>query len=237
VDYAVATQSRNDRFVEWGGGYYYPDLFASERPDRWDLLARHARRTWEMMRRNNTAVIGFNVADPKSADARKAYEVFASETDGLLAILVFQYAPYEGGGGKTFWVKDRRGAGVPVITARYSIWEHTNERPRSGTPAKVAREIRETVDHTPPDELPRYDWVIANAWSYFRNAPGADEAAENLPRGGAADQGVRGYAPVTWCAGRLPKEIRVLCPEELAWRVRMKHDPERTRAEIERFVP
>ena len=41
-------------------------------------------------------------------------------TDGLLAMLVFQYAPYEAGAGKVFWVKDRLGLDVPVITARYS---------------------------------------------------------------------------------------------------------------------
>ncbi len=46
------------------------------------------------------------------------------QTDGLLAILVFQYDGYEAGAGKTFWVKDRNGIEVPVISARYSIWNH-----------------------------------------------------------------------------------------------------------------
>jgi hypothetical protein len=48
------------------------------------------------MRRSNTRVIGFNVARPSSDDALKAYATFAGETDGLLGILAFQYAPYEG---------------------------------------------------------------------------------------------------------------------------------------------
>jgi hypothetical protein len=236
VAHALATRTPNDSFIEWGGGYYYPDLFARDRPDRWDLLARHARHTWEMMKANGTAVIGFNVADPASPDARKACEVFAAQTDALLAILVFQYAPYEGGAGQAFWVQDRRGVDVPVITARYSIWEHANHRPRSGTPAKVAREIRATVAATPPDQLPRYDWVIAHAWSYFRPALGADQDAENLPQSQAADHGgQRGYAPVTWCAQRLQNDIKVVSPEELIWRIRMKHDPRQTRAEIAAF--
>jgi hypothetical protein len=238
VEYGVTTQRANDWFLEWGGGYYYPDLFAKERSDRWGLLARHARRTWGLMRPTNTRVIGFNVLSPESADARKSYEVFAGETDGLVAILVFQYAPYEGGGGNTFWVKDRKGVDIPVVTARYSIWEHTNDRPRSGTPAKVAREIRETVARTPREELPRYDWVIAHAWSYFRRAPGDDEDAENMPQDGAPNHGgVRGYTPVTWCAQRLPESIRVVCPEELIWRIRMKHDAEQTKAAIREFQP
>src|SRR5262249_44516413 len=133
IEHALATRSPNDWFIEWGGGYYYPDLFAKDRPDRWRWLAEHARRTWELMRRNHTRIIGFNGWKHESTEARKAYEVFAGETEGLLGILVFQYAPYEGGAGKTFWVKDRKGVEIPVVTARYSIWEHTNDRPRSGT--------------------------------------------------------------------------------------------------------
>src|SRR5207247_8367694 len=98
IEHAVATQTRNDEFLEWGGGYYYPDLFAVARPHRWQLLAQHARRTWELMRETATRIVGFNVSKPEATDARRAYEVFAQQTDGLLAIFVFQYAPYEGGG-------------------------------------------------------------------------------------------------------------------------------------------
>jgi hypothetical protein len=156
--------------------------------------------------------------------------VFARETDGLLAILIFQYYPYEGGAGKIFWVKDRNGIEVPVITARYSIWENVNQRERAGTPAKIAREIRETVNKTSAKESPRYDWVIAHAWSYFKQAQGDDENAENMPQANAPTaRGVRGYTPVTWCADRLPSDIRIIAPEELVWRIRMKHNPDQTK--------
>ena len=230
IDYAVSTQLPNDGFIEWGGGYYFPDLFGIDRADRWALLAEHARRTWLLMQKNNTRVIGFNVAKFDSPDALKAYEVFARQTDGLLAILVFQYDRYEAGAGRVFWVKDRNGVELPVISARYSIWSHANARARSGTPAKVAREIRQTVEDTGPGELPRYDWVIAHVWSWFKRAPGSDENAEDMPQDHAAAQGgVRGYAPVTWCAERLPANIRTVSPEELIWRTRMKHNTEQTR--------
>ncbi len=109
IDYAVGTQSPNDSFLESGGGYYYPDRFGLKRPNRWEVLARHAQRTWALMKKNNTRIIGFNLAKVDSADALKAYEVIARQTDGLLAILVFQYDAYEAGAGKTFWVKDRNG--------------------------------------------------------------------------------------------------------------------------------
>ncbi len=228
IDYALATRTDNDWFIEWGGGYYYPDLFAIERADRWDRLAEYARRTWAMMKKTDTRIIGFNFSHYDTTDALKAYEVFAKQTDGLLGILVFQYTPYEAGAGKTFWVKDRGGVEIPVVTARYSIWEHTNQNPRSGTPAKVAREIRDTVAAAAAAS-PRYDWVIAHAWSYFRRSPGANEDAENMDQKDApAKGGIRGYWPVMRCAERLPADIRVVCPEELLWRIRMQHSSEET---------
>jgi len=234
IDYAVATQSPNDSFIEWGGGYYYPDLFGLQRPNRWELLARHAQHTWALMKKNNTRLIGFNVSKLDSSDALKAYEVFAGQTDGLLAILVFQYDGYEAGAGKTFWVKDRNGIEVPVISARYSIWNHLNQRPGTGTPAKVARVIRQTVEETPRGEQPRYIWVIVHAWSWFKKASGNNEKAEDMPQEDAATKGGQSvYAPFTWCAERLPANIRTVGPEELSWRIRMKHNPEQTKKLIQ----
>ena len=212
------------------GGYYYPDLFGFKRTNRWELLAQHARRTWSLMKKCNTHAIGFNVAKFDSPDALKAYQIFAGQTDGLLAILVFQYDCYEAGAGKVFWVKDRNGVEVPVISARYSIWHDTNRRPRSGTPAKVAREIRQTVENALRAELPRYDWVNMHAWSWFKKAPGTDENAEDMPEENAeANGGERVYRPVIWCVERLPANVRAVGPEELFWRIRMNHNPEQTR--------
>jgi putative glycoside hydrolase with GxGYxYP motif/GxGYxY motif-containing protein len=227
IDYAQSTGSTNDSFIEWGGGYYFPDQFGSRRANRWELLGQQASRTWELMKKNNTRIIGFNCTQFDSPDALKAYETIAAQSEGLLAILVFQYSAYEAGAGETFWVKDRNGIELPVITARYSLWEHENNRKRSGTPAKVAREIRQTVERN--SEVPRYDWVIAHAWSWFKHSPGPDEDSENMPQENAeAHGGSRGYAPVIWCAERLPQNIRVVSPEELIWRIRMKHNARQT---------
>jgi hypothetical protein len=235
IGYGLATQSTNDSLIEWGGGYYYPDDFGRQRANRWDLLAQHARRTWELMKQTNERIIGFNFMDVDSADAHKACEVFAGQTDGLLAILAYQYSPYEAGAGKIFWTRDRTGVEVPVITARYCLWENSNDRERCGTPAKVAREIQQSVAAGPSAQLPRYDWVIAHVWSYFKQAPGTNEDAENLPQEDAPSQGgVRGYSPAVWCAERLPASIRVVSPEELVWRIRMKHNPAQTKALISR---
>lgn len=232
LDYAATTRTTDDWFVEWGGGYYYPDRFAMQRSNRWDLLAQHARRTWNLMQKTGTRIIGFNFSQVDSPDAHRACETFAKQTDGLLAILAFQYSPYEAGAGKVFWVTDANGIEVPVITARYCIWEHANARDRAGTPAKVAREIRETVASS---SSPRYDWAICHAWSYFKRAPGSDEDAENMPQADAEHHdGIRGYSPALWCAQRLPPNIRVISPEELAWRIRMQHNPAQTKKLISR---
>jgi hypothetical protein len=236
IEYALETRSTNDAFVEWGGGYYFPDHFGSLRTNRWELLAEHARRTSAWMRRTGNNIIGFNVARFDSSDARKAYEVFAREADSLLSILVFQYDRYEAGAGKVLWVKDRRGSSVPVISARYAVWENLNHRERAGTPAKISREIRQAAEKSARADLPRYDWAINHVWSYFQRASGPDENAENMDQGRAPGAGgERGYTPALWCAERLPSTIRVITPEELAWRIRMKHDPAQTRKILESY--
>ena len=236
IEYAVETRTPNDWMVEWHGGYYYPDLFASERPNRWEILGTQARRTWAMMQRSGATMIAFNVRHYDSPDALKAYATIIGQTDGLLAVLAFQYSPYNAGGGKVFWFRDARGIDIPVITLRYQVWWNLNHRANTGTPAKVAREIRESVAGAAPEELPRNDWAMGNVWAYFKPETGNDEDAENLPLkkalpAGASYErlgGVRGYAPLAWCAQRLPDSIRVVPADEMAWRVRMRHDPVQT---------
>lgn len=233
IEYAAATKSTNDSLIEWGGGYYYPDRFALSRTNRWDLLSLHARRTWAQMKRTDTRVIGFNFARWDSPDARRACEVFARETDGLLGILAFQYSPYEAGAGRIFWVQDGQGIDVPVVSARYSIWEHAN-REHSGTPAKIARTIRETQANS--GSTARYDWVINHVWSYFKKAAGTGEAAEEIRQENAeAKGGQRGYTSALWCAERLPENIRVINPEEMLWRIRKQHNPMQTEKFIQSF--
>jgi len=242
LEYAVATATPNDSFIEWHSGYYYPDLFAAQLPDRWKYLAEHARRSWAQMRRDGTNVIGFNFRHLDSPDALHACEVFAAQTDRLLGILAFQYSPYNAGLGKIWWVKDSRGVDVPVVTLRYQIWWHLNQRAEAGTPAKVAREIAASSGQAPADQ-PRHDWAMIHAWSYFKEHPGTDEAAENMPpkaklTGSYEALGaVRGYDPVLWCAERLPASVRIASVEEMVWRIRMQHDPIVTAREIAAFKP
>lgn len=244
--YAAETATPNDELIEWHSGYFYPDLFALERPDRWKLLAEQTRRSWVQMRRNGTRIIGYNFRYLDKPDTQKTLEVIAAQTEGLTAILAFQYSPYNAGAGKVIWVRDRAGVEIPVITLRYQIWWNLNKRANTGTPIKIAREIREGMQAADAAGAPRHDWTMVHAWSYFRPAgDSADENAENLPAkadfpAGATYEslgGVRGYDPVLWSAERLPAGTSIVPVSEMAWRVRMQHDPETTRKLIEAFKP
>ena len=61
MQYAAATQSANDWFVEWGGGYFYPRSVRRGAPDRWEVLARQSRLTRDLMKHSGTRIIGFNI--------------------------------------------------------------------------------------------------------------------------------------------------------------------------------
>jgi len=238
ISYAEETRKPNDWFIEWGGGYYYPDLFASARPDRWDIVAKQAARTWSLMQKTGTHSIGFNVRWIGTADALRAYRTFARQTDGLTAIFAFEYSPYNAGQGEVFWVKDKNGVEIPVITLRYMLWYHHNDKPLAGTPARVARLIRQSVAKTAPADLPRNDWLMAHAWSYFKQAPGTDENAEDTKEGDTPPTGaIRGYTPVLWCADRLPSNVHLVAPEEMAWRIRMQHNPAQTKEVLAKWQP
>jgi hypothetical protein len=245
LEYAVQTATTNDWLVEWHGGYYYPDLFGNKRTNGWELLGEHAASTWAMMQKSGEHIIGLNIRYLDKPDAQRALQIIATNTDGLLGILAFQYSPYNAGAGEVFWVKDKRGIDIPVVTLRYQIWWQMGKRTNAGTPAKVARFITESVETASPDALPRNDWAMVHVWSYFKHVPGTNEEAEELPRkqdlkAGENFQdlgGVRGYSPVLWCAERLPESIRIVSPDEMLWRIRMKHNPEQTKKLIAEFQP
>ena len=84
----------------------------------------------------------------------------------------------------------------------------------------------------------RYNPVVAvPRCVQFRPAPGADEVAEDLPQDNAAAQsGVRGYSPVIWFGEHLQPGIHVIRPEEMVWRIRVRHDPAQTKR-LARSVP
>ena len=176
------------------------------------------------MRRTGTRVIGFNVAEPESPDARKAYRGVRRRDRGCSRSWCSSTRPTRRGRGQSYWVKDRAGVEVPVVTARYSIWADANNRPRAGTPAKVAREIRDTLAATAAGraapvrlgDRPRVVVLPTGARARTRRR------RTRRRRDAARRRASRGYTPVTWCAERLPADVRPMDPEEMAWRLRMR---------------
>jgi len=230
----AATQRDATTIVQAGGGYFYPDLLGADRPPgvRQQILARHARRIARHMRRAGTRTLTFLCMDLDSPQAREAYAIFAREIDGLAGMLAVQYAPYEAGDGRIHWAKDGRGTEVPVVTCKFSIWANLRNA-RAGTPARVAALINQAAATAQAAGEPLQCWAITHAWSAFRKIEGNDPQAENAPHG--ARDAVRGVVPTLWCAERLRRDIRVVCPEELLWRIRLRHHPETTRAAIARL--
>lgn len=206
------TQQPQSTVVEYGGGYYYPDLFAIDRPGRDSLLREYAARINSRMKSTGATVFGFICKNVNSKDAQRAYQLYAEEMEGLTGMIAVQYSPYNGGQGKIYWVKNKKGIEIPVVTAHYQLWANLTKK-GSGDPATIASLINQ-----PEDNKIRFDWTIVHAWSKFSN-DGTSPAT-------------RGAEPVKWCVDKLDNTATVVNIEELLWRIRMEHNPEQTQKVI-----
>ncbi len=183
-----------------GGGYYYIDTY-SQNNNRNDNLKIAAERLAVSMRRYHVGLLGVMAMDVKSAASREAYQAFVDANDRLEGIIALQYSPYAGGGGEVFWVTNKNGYDIPVITVRYSLWDRIHER--EGSPDFIASKLKAEA------QVESFSAICVHAWSRFEgNAHGA--AAARL------------------CAGKLAGRFEVVNMQELVWRLRMSRHPEQT---------
>lgn len=183
-----------------GGGYYYIDTY-SQNNNRNDNLKVAAERLAVSMRRYHVGLLGVMAMDVKSAASREAYQAFVDANDRLEGIIALQYSPYAGGGGEVFWVTNKNGYDIPVITVRYSLWDRIHER--EGSPDLIASKLKAEAQEE------SFSAICVHAWSRFEgNAHGA--AAARL------------------CAGKLDGRFEVVNMQELVWRLRMSRHPEQT---------
>lgn len=183
-----------------GGGYYYIDTY-SQNNNRNDNLKVAAERLAVSMRRYHVGLLGVMAMDVKSAASREAYQAFVDANDRLEGIIALQYSPYAGGGGEVFWVTNKNGYDIPVITVRYSLWDRIHER--EGSPDFIASKLKAEAQEE------SFSAICVHAWSRFEgNAHGA--AAARL------------------CAGKLDGRFEVVNMQELVWRLRMSRHPEQT---------
>ncbi|WP_127124840.1 GxGYxYP domain-containing protein [Pseudoflavitalea rhizosphaerae] len=223
----MGAQHQSASLVEYGGGgYYYPDNFG-ELKNRTELLNMIATKIGSHMRQHRTKVLGLICGDVVSAKSKEAYQAYINNNDQLAGIVAVQYTPYAGGNGEIMWFRNKQGVDIPVITARYSIWNHGAQNHASeGTPAYIASKINSLA----AGNEKTHTLTMVHAWSSFKDIGNStDPLAEN--NGG--DQ--RGVTPATWCARRLNENVKVVNVEELIWQVRMKYRPEQTKEFLNKY--
>lgn len=213
----VENQGLRASFIEYGGGYQYPDIFAVNRENRPELLREFARRVNHHMQLMGIKIFGFICWDVDSPAALEAFQIYAEEMPGITGMIAVQYFPYELDG-EIFWMKNRQGYDIPVVTSRYSIWNEVNEyRPRAGTPEFIASMINRDLLALEDEDQSLLSWTIVHAWSNFdKSSPMSAKPAI-------------GYNPVKATNDMLLDQIKVISTNELLWRIRMQHRPEQTK--------
>jgi hypothetical protein len=216
LDKLIGKQNAKTSLIEYGGGgYYYPDNFG-ENKNRTELLNSIAAKIGVHMRQHRTKVLGLICDQVTSAKAKEAFQAYISKNDELIGIVALQYTPYAGGNGEIMWFKNSKGMDIPVITARYAIWNHgARNFANEGTPAYIAGKINTLAQGSTSTQT----LTLVHAWSEFRDIGDSnDPLAENN------NGDTRGITPVQWCVRRLDKKVKVVNVEELIWQARMQHN-------------
>ena len=202
------SQRPNTSIIEMlGGGYYYIDTY-SQNGNRKKNLKTIAERLGQHMRQHRVKVLGIMGMDVDSKAAQEAYQAYVDANDQLEGIVVLQYTPYAGGEGEIFWMKNKKGYDIPVITTKYSLWDRIHER--ENNPSFIADKLKAEAQEE------SFSVVCAHAWSSFH--------------------GNRGAAAAKQCAENLDNRFEVVNIEELIWRLRMSKRPEQTQKFLRQFA-
>jgi len=210
LDYLNRNRPQSASYIDFAGGYFFPDRFAVKRgsEERERLLRKKARRIWDEIEPTGIRTIKFICLDIDSKEAMQAYKIFAEEMDGLIGMFAMQYHPYEAGAGKTYWVENRKGMEIPVVTPKFAIWDTTGTG--RGDPLLTAERINNLAKGENAGK--KNIWTVIHAWSEF------PQLETN-----------RGLDAVKLCVDKLDDQVRVVNPEELLWRIRMEKRPEQTK--------
>ena len=210
------TKPASSSFVEFSGGYFYPDTFASSRANRPEILRQHAQKLSAQLQKSGVNIVCaiFNKVNSKAA--KEAYQIFAREIEDIIGIVAIQYAPYDGGDGRVFWYPNKDGIDIPIIAVKYSLWERARWE-RGGEYEKIASLVKDYAQKT--DEK-TFSIVINHAWSQYKRPKKPSEK-------------VTGLEPVKWLYDEIHKDVSVVNMEELIWRTRMEHAPKQTGQAIE----
>jgi hypothetical protein len=224
--YILERQPAHSTLIEvQGGGVYYSDTYANGR-DRQKDLAEKARLTSAYMRQHRIKIVGLMANyEVGSAEAKEAYQAFVDANDQLEGILAYQYTPYAGGAGDIYWVTNRQGYDIPVVTIKYSLWNEPYIREREGTPKYIAGQLDKDRNN------PEFNLVCIHCWSFFsEQGKDCDDLAETK------DGTIRGPGVARLLENHLDESYEVVSLEELIWQIRMKHRPEQTKKYIDNLL-
>lgn len=215
----MVARKGNGTFIEYGGGYQYPDLFAVKRKNRKELLRRFARRVNSFLQKTGVKVYGAICENVQSPEAQEAFQIYAEEMTDITGMIAIQYFPYELGK-KVFWFQNKKGMQIPLLTATFSLWNEVNPaRPACGTPEYVSSLINRDEKLSVAED--RYSWTIVHAWSDFgQTSKVSGESAV-------------GVSPIVATEELLDDGIRPVSLNELLWRVRMSYYPEQVKSIID----
>jgi len=154
----------------FGGGYYYLDKFStasSKLSNRSANLKTVASRTAAHMRQHGIKVLHVMVEDITSTRTKEGLQAFVDANDQLEGITVVQYNPYNGGGGKIIWLKNKSGYDIPCISTKYMTWDGL------ASPSDVASSMRnkETAQ-------PSHCTCVMHCWSTFNGQKSTDVATQ-----------------------------------------------------------
>jgi len=212
-------QFPRNSYIEYGGGYQYPDLFAIKRANRKELLRKFAQRINYHLQEMDIKVFGFICQNVKSKESQEAFQIYAEELKGITGMLAVQYFPYELGS-DIMWFKNSLGIDIPVSTATYSLWNEVNKRrPNCGTPEYVSSLINREISA----KKSVLSWTIVHAWSDFSKSSKVTKSP------------AIGLNPVKATENLLSEEIKTISVNELLWRIRMKYRPNQTMSIIKKI--
>lgn len=228
LDRIFNEQAPDNTLMEFGGGgYYYPDNFAKNK-NRGAILEEVAMKIGVHMRQHRVKILGLLCMDVDSPEAQEAYASYIRNNDQLQGIVAIQYYPYAGGEGKVMWFENSEGIEIPVVTARYAIWNHGNSNlPNQGTPTYIASKINELSQQSETS----HSLVVVHAWSKFTYIGDSDDPLRENLGGNTA-----GANPVSWCQNKLNSNVKVVNIEELIWQIRMNKNPEQTKEYLSRYL-
>lgn len=210
---------QSNSIVEYGGGYYYPDLFAINRDNRKELLEEFSFRVGRRMESLGIKLFGIICKDVDSPASKEYFSIFAKNIPGLAAIVAVQYYPYELDT-EPMWFEGRDGADVPVLSAKYSIWDAVDaNRPNAGTPEFVAEMVnRHAIAAERSGKDSELSFTIVHAWSVFNGNNSSNK-----------EEQVQGASSAHKSSKLLLEGIKTVSLNELIWRIRMKYRPEQTK--------